>query len=241
MKMTSVNSIFLSKNIQDKNKNSNSNNLSKSYSTSNLSQDMVPLDAIKAKYCPAFGKFRKVGDITLLDKDTGFNVKASLSKEKTGDFVSYKVFVNKKEAGFMDMNCASLFPEGDYVLTQPNNVLPEILHLRSLLGDKYEGIGTALVNVAVKESKKRGNDGCIFLTAEKGYARTFSDYRSGESPIPFYYKLGFEAVDPKVDKLIKECIEKSDYKKLPDSALLLLTPEAIAQKNKYFAKNYTFC
>ncbi len=206
-----------------------------------LTAENVPSDAIKSKYCPSFGKFRKVDDISLLDKDSGFNVKASLCREKIGDFVSYKIFVDKKEAGFMDMNCTSLFPEGDYVLTQPNNVIPEITHLRSLLGEKYSGIGTALVNAAVKESRKRGNDGCLFLTAEKGYARTFSDYRSDENPIPFYYKLGFEAVNPQIDSFIKKCIAKSQYNMLPDSALLLLTPEAIAQKNKYFAKNYTFC
>ncbi len=201
----------------------------------------IPLDAIKSKYCPSFGKFRKVDDVTLLDKNSGFNVKASLCREKIGDYVSYKIFVDRKEAGYMDMNCRSLFPEGDYVLTQPDNVIPQITHLRSILGERYSGIGTALVNAAVKESRKRGNDGCLFLTSEKGYARNFSTYRSNENPIPFYYKLGFEAVDPKLDKFIKDCISESKYDMLPDSALLLLTPEAIAQKNKYFSKNYTFC
>ena len=206
-----------------------------------LSQEKIPIEAIKSKYCPSFGKFRKVDDVTLLDKNSGFNVKASLCKEKIGDYVSYKIFVDRKEAGFMDMNCCSLFPEGDYVLTQPNNVIPEITHLRSLLGERYAGIGTALVNAAVKESRKRGHDGCLFLTAEKGYARSFSNYRSDENPIPFYYKLGFEAINPQIDSFIKKCISKSQYNLLPDSVLLLLTPEAIAKKNKYFSKNYTFC
>ena len=206
-----------------------------------LSAAKIPSSAIKSKYLPSFGSYRKVDNVTLLDRDSGFNVKASLAREKIGDFVSYKVFVNRQEAGFMHMNCASLFPEGDYVLTQPNNVIPEITHLRSLLGKKYGGIGTALVNAAVKESRKRGHDGCLFLTTEKGYARIFSNYRSNENPIPFYYKLGFEAVNPKVHNLIKECLASSEYNKLPDSALLLLTPEAIAHKNKYFSKNYTFC
>ena len=201
----------------------------------------IPLTAIKSKYCQSFGRFRKVDDVTLLNRDTGFNVKASLCKEKIGPYVSYKIFVDGKEAGYMDMDCYSLFPEGDYVLTLPNNVIPKITHLRSLLGKKYEGIGTALVNAAVKESRKRGNEGCLFLTAEKGYARTFSDYRSDENPIPFYYKLGFEAVNPQIDKLIKQCLSEAKYDLLPDSALLLLTPEAIAEKNKYFSKNYTFC
>ena len=206
-----------------------------------LTGENIPLDAIKSRYCPSFGKFRKVDDVTLLDKNSGFNVKASLCREKIGDYVSYKIFVNRKEAGYMDMNCRSLFPEGDYVLTQPDNVIPKITHLRSILGERYSGIGTALVNAAVKESRKRGNDGCLFLTSEKGYARDLSDYRKNENPIPFYYKLGFEAVDPKLDKFIKQCIAESKYDMLPDSALLLLTPEAIAQKNKYFSKNYTFC
>jgi len=205
-----------------------------------VSYEKIPLDALKSNFCLSFGKYRKVGDVVLINKDTEKPVVASLRKEKIGDFVSYKIFTGKEEAGYMDMEKEALFPEGDYVLTEPDNVIPKVSHLRSLLGDKYSGIGTSLINAAVKESLNSGKNGSLWLNAEKGYARGFSQYRSDENPIPFYYKLGFRAVEPGVDKFIKKCLENSDYRNLPDSALLLLTPDAIKAKNKYFAQNFVY-
>ncbi len=199
-----------------------------------------PVDAIKSKYCLSFGKFKKIGNVVLQDRQTGDNVLASLKREKYGkDYVSYKVFVKNEEAGYMDMNLSSVFPEdNNYVVTEPDNVIPEIQHLRSLSGEKYSGIGTALVNAAVQESVKRGKGGCLWLTTESGYAWSLSRYRANENPIPFYYKLGFKAVDAKTDKFINQCLEKTKYNMLPDSVLLLLTPEAIKKKHKYFSSNF---
>ncbi len=205
-----------------------------------VSNAKIPLAALKSNFCLSFGKYKKVGEVVLVNKDTEKPVVASLRKEKIGDFISYKIFTGKEEAGYMDMDCDALFPEGDYVLTEPDNVIPEVSHLRSLLGDKYSGIGTSLINAAVKESLKAGKNGSLWLNAEKGYARGFSSYRSDENPIPFYYKLGFRAVEPGVDKFIQKCLENSDYRNLPDSALLLLTPNAIKAKNKYFAQNFVY-
>ena len=199
-----------------------------------------PFEAIKSKYCLSFGKFKKIGNVVLQDRQTGDNVLASLKREKYGkDYVSYKVFVKNEEAGYMDMDLASVFPEdNNYVITEPDNVIPEIQHLRSLSGEKYAGIGTALVNAAVQESVKRGKGGCLWLTTERGYAWSLSRYRANENPIPFYYKLGFKAVDAQTDKLINQCMEKTKYNMLPDSVLLLLTPEAIKKKHKYFSSNF---
>ena len=38
------------------------------------------------------------------------------------------------------------------------------------------------------------------------------------------------------DKFIKFCLEKSKYSELPDTAILLLTPEAVSKNTKYFPK-----
>lgn len=202
--------------------------------------EKIPALCYKANYCPSFGKYKKVCDVQLKERKTGRIVTASVKREKVGDFLNYKMYVDKNEVGFMYMNCDSYIPEGNFVVTQPTNNIPEITHIRSIEGNKYEGIGTTLINAAVAESIKRGKDGCLWLKTEKGYARTFSKYRSDENPIPFYYKLGFRAPEKKVDDLIRYCLDRQDYSSLPNSALLLLTPEAISAKNKYFANNYVF-
>ncbi len=198
-------------------------------------ENKIPLTSLKANFLPSFGKYKKVGDVQLFDREHGNFVKADLKKEKIGNYVSYKIYKGKEEEGYIDIDKKSLFPEGDFVLTEPDNVIPEVLHLRSLNGNKYAGIGTALVNAAVKESISEGKEGCIWTQTEKGYAHGLSDYRKNQNPIPFYYKLGFKSISPKTDELIKKCIETSNCEKLPDSAILLLTPEAIKKSNKYFA------
>ena len=196
----------------------------------------LPLNTLKANFCPSFGKYRKVADVYLKDKETGESVKASLQREYVGDFVSFKLMHRNEEAGYLDMDCGAVFPENSYVLPEIDNVIPRVCHVRSLLGDKYHGIGTALINAAVNESRKAGEKGYLWLQSEKGYAHSLSRYRRGENPIPFYYKLGFRAIDKNTDKFIKFCLEKSKYSELPDTAILLLTPEAVSKNTKYFPK-----
>ena len=181
---------------------------------------------VKAKFLPSFQGYRKIGRTYLEDKENGIYVPADIRRNKIGDFVSIKVTIGKDVAGYLDMICDSIFPEEKYVLTQPLNNIPEIRHLRSILGDKYSGIGTALIKTAIQESCNNGGFGNLWLKSEKGYARTLSDYRSDENPIPFYYKVGFRSPDPDIDKFIEKCIKETNYYALPDSTLLLLTPEA---------------
>lgn len=198
----------------------------------------IPSSAIKAKYCPSFGKYRKAGTVMLTDRETGQPVKAVLKKEVIGDYVSYKIYKGKEEAGYMDMNCDSILPEQTDLIWIEDNVIPEIEHLRTLDGEKYSGIGTALINAAVAESIKRGKNGNVWLCAQKGYAAGLSPYRKNENPIPFYHKLGFEALDIGQEYFIRDCLKKTEYDKLPCSTLMLLTPDAIKAKNKYFSENY---
>ena len=212
----------------------------KACSNNNLSLNNVPSENIKANFLPSFGRLRNVGTVTLTDRNTKMPVKATVKKDSFGssDF-QYQLYMGKECLGYMDLLCDSLFPEDLYVISEPDDIFPEIRHLRSLRGDKYEGIGSSLVSIAVEESRKRRKGGAVWLSTEKGYAREMSNYRKDENPIPFYYKLGFRAVDSKVDKLIQECIKNTDYNKLPPSALLLLSSSAANAKNKYLAKTFT--
>ncbi len=192
---------------------------------------------IKANFLPSFSGYRKIDDIVLKDKESGKLVSAELKRDKYGDdLFSYKIFVKGKEVGYMDLNCESLFPEDEFVVPEADNIFPEIQHLRSLSGDKYSGIGTALVKAAIDESIKRGKNGSVWLTSEQGYASSFSNYRKNENPIPFYYKLGFKAINPKSDKYIQECLEKSRYNMLPESELLILTSDVVKAKANEFSE-----
>ncbi|MBQ9245145.1 hypothetical protein IJ182_02630 [bacterium] len=214
-------------------------------SNSNIKTTNIPSSAFKAKYLPSFGKYKKVGEALLKNRETGDDVTAVIKKESFGtDDISYSLFVNKKEAGYIDIKLDSLFPQYDYSIPEyenpvPDDIMPEVTHLRSILGDKYEGIGSTLLSLAIDESKKAGDNGALWLTSYKGYDRLRSTYRKDENPIPFYYKLGFKSPNLETDKKIKELIQKGEYDKLPESELLVLTPEAAHAKNKYFARNYT--
>lgn len=210
--------------------------------SSSIKQYDIPSFALKANYIPNFGKYRKVANITLTNKDTEMPVLASLRKEQTGDFISFQISTKRnKEDGFLHMNLDPISTRGEFKPKNRNGEsIPEVTHLKSINGETYKGIGTCLINAAINESLKAGKNGELFLKAETGYGSFYSDYRKDESPIPFYYKMGFRAVDPNVHSLIKECIKKAEYDKLPPSALLILTEDAVKAKNIQFSKDYCF-
>lgn len=189
-----------------------------------LSLSEISAENIRAAYIPAFGQFKKVGETFLTDRITGEKVKADIKKEKIlNEYIGYKLYVGEKVAGFMDMSLNDKFPK--YSDKIPFERFPQIIHLRTLEGEKYSGTGTTLVKLASEESKKLGKEGALWLDAEKGYMKHASRYRSDESPIPFYYKLGFRAPGKK-HKEIKNILKSEDYYKLPNSQILYLTPDA---------------
>lgn len=200
----------------------------------------IPLNSIKANFAPNFGKYKKVKNIKLLDKDTEMLVNASVVKENIGDYSSYKIMVGRKEAGYMDMETTpSVFnnmpAEHKYL-----NEIPEVKHLRSTMGDKFYGIGTELINTAIEESTKAGKGGRLWLSAEKGYGALYSQHRRDESPIPFYYKLGFRAIDEKYDKIIKDALDKKEYERLPEEATLILSGQGLYDFNKYYCSHFGY-
>lgn len=192
-------------------------------------------DNVKANYIPNFNGFKRVGYTTLKHRATGIPVRAELrkdtiKKDNNGSYSSFSLIMDGKEAGFMVMDCDSVYPVAEHVMTFPTDNIPKVTHLRSLEGEKYSGIGTALIKAAIQESYNNGNYGNLWLTTEKGFTKSYSKYRSDENPIPFYYKVGFKSPDKKTDNFITNCIKNNKYNDLPISANLLLTQEA---KNKW--------
>jgi len=88
---------------------------------------------------------------------------------------------------------------------------------------KYKGIGTALIKKVVEESKKRGYEGRVCLNT------TTTKPEKG-SPIPFYYKLGFECTNKQKDIEIKKALKEG--KKIPPSceAVTLFLPQKAINK-----------
>lgn len=202
------------------------------------SVNKIPASVYKANFLPSFGKYKRIANISLLNKKSNSYVNASLLKEEIGDYSYFKIMVGNREAGYLDMDCDAIFPENGYLCPELDNNIPQIKHIRSLLGDEYYGIGTALINAAVDESVKKGKDGAVWCVTSKGYARTFSPYRSNENPIPFYYKLGFRSLDNNIDKLIKESISDGNYDNLPDSTVLILSSQDVYDFKKYYSSQY---
>lgn len=210
------------------------------YSNNNSTFASLPASAYKANFVPSFGKYKKVKDVPIYDRDTEMPIRASLLRDNIGDFVSYKLMSGRTELGYMQMNCDSIFKEDKYLCPEPDNNLPEITHLRSLEGGKYYGIGTSLISAAVDESVKRGKGGSVWCDTEQGYAHSLSSYRKYENPIPFYYKMGFKSLDEKIDTLIKKSIETNNLGLLPESTTLILTSVDSEKFRKHYVSNFSF-
>lgn len=102
------------------------------------------------------------------------------------------------------------FREGKYL---------RLHNLNASYTDKYKGIGTALIEAAIEESKKLGFEGQLKVKAEN-----YCDPGRG-CPIPFYAKMGFVPDNSLMTK--EELI--TEYSK-PEKAkagmkMFLLTPE----------------
>ena len=214
------------------------------YYNSGLKKDLKPLlhlngsaitenytaENVKANFIPNFGKFRTVGRTTLLDKETLKEVPADIRRERIGDYTEFKLFVGRKEVGYLGMTSCSTYPYPDHIIQRQNDNIPKIKYLRSLEGEKYAGIGTTLIKVAISESVTKKQNGDLWLVSTKGFANQASTYRSNENPIPFYYKIGFVSKDKDEHRYIKECLKAKRYDKLPDTATLLLSQRA---RNKW--------
>lgn len=184
-------------------------------------------EAIKANFTPSF-KSSETKIISLKDRETNKDVEMKLTKISIGDYTSFKIHTMKnKEAGFLRLKSRNIMKED---LTLTDEMPPVILELRSLAGDKYKGIGTTLINEAIKESDKLGKGGCLWLRSLKGFGSSMSKYRSDENPIPFYYKMGFVSIYKSVDEQIRNCLANDNISDLPNDVILVLKPEVAKEK-----------
>lgn len=84
-------------------------------------------------------------------------------------------------------------------LTRVYNEGLKILHLISYEGDKYKGIGTALLDTVFEQSKQMKLGGKVFLYAKNLFPQAYlkkSNYctqMAKSTPTQFYYNYGFRA------------------------------------------------
>lgn len=207
-------------------KRDNGNNMSCSFKGNNFPQKDYSSENVKANFLHFWGFSSKVGKVDIVDRNTGKPVQADVKRYAVGPYVTFNLNIGRKELGFLTMNRDSIYPVAQHVMTLPTDNIPKIDNLRTIEGEKYSGIGTALIKTAIQESYNNKCYGNLWLQAEKGYERNRSCYRSNENPIPFYYKMGFKSPDEEIDSYIKKCIQENKLHKLPDIAVLILTPEA---------------
>ena len=196
----------------------------------NISQSQVvkvPVDSLKANFLPSFGQ-KKDEKVVIYDRKTGEEVLATVKKQSVCDeYYMFKLCVGRKVVGKMNMMMNADCPLYNddwppYANPVEKKTFPQILDIRTYEGDKYSNIGTALVDLAIEQSVKAKHKGALWLESCKGYDSESSAYRSGENPIPFYYKLGFRAADED-DKKIRAALKKGDYENLPSDIILHLS------------------
>ncbi len=198
-------------------------------SNQGVSYATVSSECVKAKFLPSFGQMKKVGEITIYDRKTKEPVIATVKKDHYyNEYLIYHLFAGKTKVGEMTMRMHADLPDNDFPSDDEQPVkkktVPQVMTLRTIEGEKYSNIGTSLIGLAIDESMKTEHKGAIWVDSCKGYDQLSSPYRSGENPIPFYYKLGFRAVDGQ-DEIIRELLEKGDYEKLPVIAFLRLSAD----------------
>ena len=150
-----------------------------------------------------------------LEDSKGNKIPATIINHKKNKSIYIKR--GKEDLGGLTYSISDAYIKGENYPEYYKN--KKYLFINSIYSNqKYKGIGSELVKQAVKESQKRGYEGRTCLNTsttkpEKG------------SPIPFYYKLGFECTNKEKDKLIKEAIKHG--KKIPPSceAVTLFLPQ----------------
>ena len=192
---------------------------------------------VKANYLTFCGNYRKVRDIELLDNDTLEYTKASLQHKK--DYCDeYIITKDGKKLGYMTFDKSANLGHMYDVAGFRDGVMPRIATLRSLEGDKYSGIGTQFVKEAVERSFQEGYDGLVCLNAIKNFASSDSDYRCTDSPIPFYYRLGFRSPSPEINRSIEIALKLKIPEMLPNETFMVLTPQNIYKFDDYYNSKF---
>ena len=178
--------------------------------TSNNSLQTIKEFPQAVSIIPDFGieRCRKIKTVNLIDKTNGDIIYADLLKHK--NYPKYEVRVKGKLAGYMNMSDNGYLPECDNIPENLKEVgIPKITGLRTILGDKYSGIGSALINEAIEHSKKIKKKGAIWLMASDGYDNYASQYMANVNPVPFYKKCGFICIKKDTEKKVNLALKNN--------------------------------
>lgn len=125
------------------------------------------------------------------------------------------VLLIRKALEYAKKGYPDYYKSGSSILIKPSM---EINILRS--HKKGIGVGTKLVQEAVKKSFELGYDGRVVINAISIDGKT--------SPLAFYYKLGFRSIDDKTNKMIEKYIKKNKTIPQDKSTSMYLPKENIA-------------
>ena len=164
------------------------------------------MEGIAFQECKPFSTSLKILSDTkkiLLNHAKKVKLKDSRGREVTALLVkphkdNWHIECNGKYAGYIRVSESKAPIKGDnlpdYYKGKP------YLFINSLASSKeFSKVGSELVKEAIKESKKRGFEGRVCLNT------TTTKPECG-SPVPFYYKLGFQASIKEKQQLIKNAI-----------------------------------
>lgn len=160
--------------------------------------------------------FQQARAVKLKDRD-GKVVKGLLVKPKSN---SWYIKCNGGYAGSVLFSVAKAYIKGEnYPESYKNRPYLFINALDS--NQKYKGVGTELVKEVVRKSNEMGFDGHVCLNT------TTVNPKLG-SPVPFYYKLGFESSELHKQIAIEKAMKNNQ--KIPafcESSTMFLNEESI--------------
>lgn len=192
---------------------------------------------VRANFISFGNNYRKVRDVKIYDKSKREFVSASL-EHKRDYFDEYRIMKDGKKLGFMTFDEETNIGLMEDIKGFSDGVMPRIAALRTIEGDRYSGIGTQLVKEAVEKSFQTGYDGLVCLSAQKYFAKQDSSYRSEDSPIPFYYKLGFRSPQAQINNLIEKSIKLDLPQMLPMETFMVLKPSNVYKFDDYYKSKF---
>ncbi|MBQ3642795.1 hypothetical protein II906_12860 [bacterium] len=197
---------------------------------------------LKANFITFKGNFRILEDVVLYDKVEKKYVKASMQMREDGNLEEYQIIKGNDKLGYMYMNpkaeiIEEISNETRYGLKDTDKIA-KIAKLRSIEGDRYSGIGTQFVKKAIERSLSLGQMGAVGVTACRYFDTAASDYRKNDSPIPFYYKMGFKAADSVINDAINIALDFNMQDLFPRCAFLVLTPKNVRNFYDYYENKF---
>lgn len=206
-----------------------------------IKNSKLPVGASSAVYHPSFCKRVHDKNVQIIDRNTGIVNVVSLNKENQRDLVRFSLTSKNKEIGSMFLKYDCPMPQKYCNNPEVQKTIPCVINLEIKQGDKFLGVGTALLNLAIEESIKNGKNGSLLLLAENSFPFYFNGTTliESENSIQFYYKMGFEATDKELDDNIRKGLRTSNTESFPDEVLLFLPENRQGYLRRYYrTQNY---